>query len=379
MDITTDSSQEVWHSLDDPGSYEWWYFDAEDEHQGLSLVFIWFDGFPFSPYYMRHYDQWRARWRKESPRPGHYAGFSFQLYLHGREVVNFIREGNDAEFVSGPSGVSVRFENNRFDYDASNDQFLLSVDFTFPARWKRVRGTFTFRPRHRFDYRRRHDCLGNGAHRHQWFLSVPKAEVDGELRIDGHPPGSSSSFRFSGRGYHDHNLGNVPMHEYYDRWYWGRVLAGRYDIIYYVVYFRDRSCAPLALTLVNDNETGRQQIFDQLSFREERRRRGVFAPLHGRMLKFEADGFSMQVGHQQVLDSGPFYLRFASEFSLRVNGADVHGAAGISEFLNPAALSSPIMRFFTASRVWRDGEHSVMYRYYNFFRHQYDWLNRKKL
>ncbi|NTU67593.1 MAG: carotenoid 1,2-hydratase [Chlorobiaceae bacterium] len=378
MDITTDSSQEAWHRLDDPGSYEWWYFDAEDERQGISLVFIWFSGFPFSPFYMRHYDQWRARRREESPLPAHYAGFSFQLYEHGREVVNYIREGRDAEFGCGPSGLGVRFEENRFEYDESTDQFRLTVDFDFPARGKRVQGSFIFRPRHRYDYQRRHDCSGGGAHRHQWLLSVPKAEVDGSLLINGYPHGGCSSMRVSGQGYHDHNLGTMPMHEYYDRWYWGRVLAGRFDLVYYVVYFRDRGCSPLAVTLLNDNKTGRQQVFDQLSFREERMSRGVFAPFHGRLLHFEADGFSMEVGHRQVLDSGPFYLRYASSFTLSVDGEEFGDAGGISEFLNPAALHSPIMRFFTASRVWRDGERTSMYRYYNFFKHQFDCLYRKK-
>ncbi|NTV02414.1 MAG: carotenoid 1,2-hydratase [Chlorobiaceae bacterium] len=379
MDITTDSAQEVWHRLDDPGSYEWWYFDAEDERQGISLVFIWFDGFPFSPFYMRHYDQWRSRRRGESPRPGHYAGFSFQMYENGREVVNFIREGQDAEFGCGPSGVGVRFGNNRFEYDGPTDMFLLSVDFEFPARGKRVKGSFTFRPRHRFDYRRRHNGVESGAHRHQWLLSVPKADVEGELVIDGHPTGGRSSIRFDGRGYHDHNLGTMPMHEYYGRWYWGRVFAGRYDLVYYVVFFRDPGITPLAVALVNDNETGRQHILDQLSFREEQMAKGVFAPFHGRELRFAAEGFSLEVSHRRVLDAGPFYLRFSSNYSLRLDGEDVDAAEGISEFLNPAALRSPVMRFFTSSRVLRDGETSAMYRYYNFFKHQFDWLNRKKL
>ncbi len=379
MDITTDSTQELWHGLADPGSYEWWYFDAEDPGQGLSAVFIWFDGFPFSPFYMRSYDRWRAGRNGTPPRPGHHAGFSFQLYRHGREVVNFIREGLDAEFTSDPSGVGVRFENNRFCYDPLTDLFRLTVDFDFPARKKRVKGSFTFRPRHRYDYRRSHDCPGEEVSRHQWFLSVPKAEVEGELSLDGFPEGGSSAFRFGGMGYHDHNLGTVPMHEYYDRWYWGRVLAGRYDLVYYVVYFRNQAVPPLAVTLLTDSETGRQQRFDRITFSEERLTRGVFAPFHGRRLRFSAEGLEMVVGHRQVLDSGPFYLRFASEFSLALNGSPLHRLSGISEFLNPAALRSPVMRFFTSSRVWRDDEMATMYPYYNFFKRQYDWLNRKLL
>ena len=378
MNITTDVAGEAWHRLDEPGAYEWWYFDAEDELQGISVVCIWFDGFPFSPFYMRHYDQWRSRRREDSPSPGHYAGFSFQLYEHGREVVNFIREGRDGAFGHERSGIGARFENNHFGYDQSKDQYHLAVDFAFPARGRRVQGTFTFRPRHRYDYHYAHDCSVGRTNRHQWLLSVPKADVRGELFIDRYPSGERTSIRFSGLGYHDHNLGSMPMHEYFDRWYWGRVFSDRFDLVYYVIFFRHQACAPLALMLLNDNETGRQQVMEQVSFEEELLARGVFAPVHGRMLRFESEGIGLEVSHRRMLDAGPFYLRYSSMFSLRMNGDSFDDAIGISEFLNPSALRSPIMRFFTGSRIWRDGEMSAMYRYYNFFKHHFDWLNRKK-
>jgi carotenoid 1,2-hydratase len=378
MNITTDSAQEVWHRLDDPGSYEWWYFDAEDELQGISVVFIWFAGFAFSPFYMRHYEEWRSRTRQDSPSPDQYSGFSFQMYENGREVVNFIREGGDGQFGHEPSGIGARFEKNSFVYDRSTDEYRLTVDFSFPARQKHVRGSFTFRPRHRYDYRRDNDCLSGREHRHQWLLSVPKADVDGELIIDSHSSGDRKGLDFSGTGYHDHNFGTMPIHEYFDRWYWGRVFAGRFDLVYYIVFFRDHGCQPMAVMMLNDNETGRQQVIEDARFQEDRFSRGVFAPAHGRRLRLESGQVGIEVTHRQVLDAGPFYLRFSSRFSLRVDGERVAGAAGISEFLEPSALQSPLMRFFTASRVWREGESSAMYRYYNFFKHQFDWLNRKK-
>ena len=46
--------------------------------------------------------------------------------------------------------------------------------------------------------------------------------------------------------------------------------------------FRNQAAPPLAVTLITDSETGRQQRFDRISFSEERVTRGVFAPFHGR-------------------------------------------------------------------------------------------------
>lgn len=378
MNITTDSSQEAWHRLDDPGSYEWWYFDAGDEASGISIVLIWFAGFPFSPHYMRHYQEWRSGSRADLPHPEHYAGFSFQLYEHGREVVNFIKEGPSPLFESSFPSPGARFEENLFSYDPLADRYLLTVDFAFPARRRKVRASFEFIPRIRYDYRRNNDCRPGREHNHQWLLLAPRADVEGSVSIDSTDGKGDRRIEFRGTGYHDHNLGSMPMHEYVSRWYWGRAFSERFDIIYYVIFFRSASCFPLAVLMLNDHADGSQTVIDDASFSESRFARGVFAPLHGRRIRMQGGAVRLDVVHQESLDAGPFYLRYASKMALEVDGRRIEGLHGISEFLDPAALQSRVMRFFTGSRIWREGSESAMYRYYNFFKYQFDWLNRKK-
>jgi carotenoid 1,2-hydratase len=373
MNITTDPLQEAWHRLDAPGSYEWWYFDAEDEEQGISVVFIWFAGFAFSPYYLSHYEEWKARRRADPPNPVDYAGFSFQLYRDGREVINFIKEGARELFASEDGGIGVRFEGNRFVYDPQRDEYRLGIDFTFPARDRSVHASFSFRPLHRFDYR-----LDTAVHdgidfRHQWVLSVPKAEVLGVLDIKTLASGKRKVLQFRGRGYHDHNLGIVPMYESIDRWYWGRAFSERYDLIYYVVFLRGRASRPQAIMLVRDHESGNPSAFDAVSVSESGFTRGLFAPVHGQTLRLEAAGVSVDIRHRKALDAGPFYLRYASRFSMTIGDERLEEVSGISEFLNPGPLNSKLMQFFTASRVWREGKRSAMYFLYNFFKHQFNF------
>ena len=373
MNITTDPLQEAWHRLDAPGSYEWWYFDAEDEAQGISVVFIWFAGFAFSPYYLSHYEDWKARRRADSPSPVDYAGFSFQLYKDGREIINFIKEGPRELFAAEDGGIGVRFEGNRFVYDPLRDEYRLTIDFAFPARDKSVHASFSFRPQHRFDYR-----LDTAVHdgvdfRHQWVLSVPKAEVLGVLDIKSLASGKREVLQFRGRGYHDHNLGIVPMYESIDRWYWGRVFSEHYDLIYYVVFLRGRASKPQAVMLVRDHERGTQSAFEAVTVSEKRFTRGLFAPVHARTLRLEDGPVTVEVRHNESLDAGPFYLRYGSRFSMTIGDERLEEVRGISEFLNPAPLNSRVMQFFTASRVWRDGKRSVMYTLYNFFKRQFDF------
>ncbi len=378
MNITTDFGQEAWHALDAPGAYEWWYFDAEDVRQGLSVVCIWFDGFPFSPFYNSRTERWRSGSSEDRPLPSQHAAFSFQLYDQGRELVSFIKEGPDASFGQGPSRIGVRFENSSFSFDPELDAYLLSLDFHDPARNLRVQGALRFTARRRYEYRRPHVCRMGAGRLHQWSLCLPVAEVTGSLTVDG-PPGARRILHFAGEGYHDHNAGTEPMQAHYDRWYWGRAVSRRFELVYYLVWFRRPGCTPLAVMMLNDTETGRFQVLDGVAVGEGRMRRGLFAPLHSRHLHIDGGTVTVDVRHRKALDKGPFYLRFAADVFIDIAGECSERITGISEFLDPAALSSPVMRFFTSCRVLRDGSKGFMYGAYNFFRHQFDWFTRKKL
>ncbi|TLU51238.1 MAG: carotenoid 1,2-hydratase [Chlorobium sp.] len=365
MNITTELSQEVWHDLQGAGAYEWWYFDAEDKASGLSIVIIWFSGFPFSPYYTSHYEKWKNQITSDAPLPSNYSGFSFQIYENGREIVNFMKEGRSGLFESSRSDIGVRFEKNLFAYDALKDAYSLEIDFIFPVRQKAVKASFLFSSCRRIQYEKKDGNNAGKVPRHQWLLSVPKADVEGMIHIVEQSDGSVRTIPFNAIGYHDHNFGDLPLQEYLARWYWGRAFSEYYDIIYYVTFFKNNEYQPLVLLVLHDNSTGKVTVLDEVGFKESRFRRGLFSPLHSRELELQYENIRLNIHHNQVLDAGPFYLRFASAISLQINGKEFNGINGISEFLNPVRLQSRFMRFFTRSRIWRDGERSVMYNSYN--------------
>ncbi len=376
MNITTKHEQEIWHDMQEPGAYEWWYFDAEDIHSGVSFVLIWFSGFPFSPYYTNHYEKWKSRSSAVPPIPSNYSGFSFQLYENGREVVNFIREGAQGLFESTHSDIGVRFEKNRFTYNALRQEYSLEIDFAFPARHKKVKAILLFKVVRRVVFEKKDTNNEGRVPRHQWLLSVPKAEVLGTIEIIEQHGGAVRTIPVKAVGYHDHNLGALPMQEYISKWYWGRAFSARFDLIYYVVVFKNQSYQPLAVLLIQDKSSETFEVHDAVRFHESNFRHGLFSPLHGRNLDLQDENTSIKIHHNKVLDAGPFYLRFASDISLQIDGGDFEEVKGISEFLNPARLQSRVMRLFTCGRIWRDGEQSIMYKSYNSFKHSLDWNNR---
>ncbi|MBN1279360.1 MAG: carotenoid 1,2-hydratase, partial [Chlorobiaceae bacterium] len=367
---------EVWHDLQQPGAYEWWYFDAEDKVAGTSVVVIWFSGFPFSPYYMQHYEDWRRRAGNILPFPSDYAGFSFQLYEQGRETINFIREGGGGLFQGNRKDIGIRFEDNSFSYDADKDEYRLVIDFAFPARSRQVQAELVFKVRRRVRYSKKNGNNVDPGSCHQWLLSVPKADVRGFIDITGENGNGVRRIELTADGYHDHNLGTMPMQEYISRWYWGRAFSDRYDLIYYMVFFRNSSYKPLSLLVLHDNQADSVAVVDSLEFSERDFSTGIFSPLHGRSLELSSDQADVTISQKKVLDAGPFYLRFASNISLRVGGQHINGISGISEYLNPVRLQSRFMRFFTRSRIWRDGQASFMYDYYNYFKGCSDWFKR---
>ncbi|MEI8185891.1 MAG: carotenoid 1,2-hydratase [Chlorobiaceae bacterium] len=375
MNITTELDQEVWHDLQEAGAYEWWYFDAEDKSSGFSFVIIWFSGFPFSPYYTSHYEKWKNQITGEAPLPSNYSGFSFQLYENDREIVNFIKEGRNGLFESSRSDIGVRFEKNSFSYDVLRDEYSLDVDFSFPARQQAIKATLLFTSCRRIVYEKKDGNNAGQVPLHQWLLSVPKAEVEGGIEITEQQSGAVRRITVCATGYHDHNVGAMPMQEYLSRWYWGRAFSEYFDLIYYVTFFKKNEFQPLVLLVLHDNTNDKVTVLDKVHFRESSFSRGLFSPLHSRNLELQSENICVKVHHHKVLDAGPFYLRFASGISLQVDGKELEGITGISEFLNPERLQSRFMRVFTRSRIWRDGESSIMYDGYNNIKSSLDWIN----
>ena len=371
MNITTDFCQEIWHDMREPGAYEW-YFDAEDTTSGFSVVLIWFAGFPFSPYYTNHYENWKKKSSSAPPLPSNYSAFSFQLYKNGDEIVNFIREGGHELFESTRSEIGIRFEKNSFIYNAERDEYALDIDFSYPARQKKIKASLLFKSGQRIRYEKK-DANNHGqVPRHQWLLSVPKAVVEGLIEVTELPDGSVRRIPFQAYGYHDHNLGAVPMQEYLSRWYWGRAFSEKFDLVYYVVFFKNNNYTPLTLLLLQNNKSEKVTVHDTMHFHESQFRLGLFAPLHSRTLKLHDKNTEIEVRHQKVLDTGPFYLRFSSDILLTVDGKNFEPIRGISEFLDPSRLHSRMMRLFTYCRIWRDGVPSIMYNSYNRLKGSFD-------
>jgi carotenoid 1,2-hydratase len=325
MQIISDYTKDTRTKKSVPGSYEWWYFDAID-HNGYSIVVIFYEGNPFSKKYIQ------ALSKGVNHSAEFYPAISISVYKDGKPLFYSFEE-SDPEFAEFSSEeIFGRVGENSFTGHQAGDEisYTLELNQTLP-NGERISGELLFSSK-----------SGSGisssnfnqesSETHIWNLILPKCEVSGKLRLDALQPESIS---FKGTGYHDHNFGSEPMKESFDEWYWGRYHFDTSTLIYYVMNVKgewdnrawliDQDGSVLALDSVELEEQG-------LTF---------FGLRSARRLKFKGEDFEAVLQKDQLIDSGPFYQRFQGNVLATLNGS-LMKADGISEYIKPDRIYSKL-------------------------------------
>lgn len=191
------------------GSFEWWYFDAHMDDDSTAIV----------TFLTRAMDQINA---PLSP---------FITITIIRPDGSIIHDGNTyhpSEFRASKNTCDVAMGENFFrgdlhDYEisakgASGTEVALHFSRVAPS-WRP--GTGIIR-----DTAEKNKYFG-------WFVAIPSGDVTGTLTYDG------VAHRVTGRGYHDHNWGNVFPGELFGAWTWGRLFADEYTMIFVQMTSRD--------------------------------------------------------------------------------------------------------------------------------------------
>ncbi|PKD44748.1 hypothetical protein [Rhodohalobacter barkolensis] len=325
MQIISDYTKDIRTKKSVPGSYEWWYFDAID-HNGYSIVVIFYEGNPFSKKYIQ------ALSKEVNHTAEFYPAISISVYKDGKPLFYSFEE-TDPEFAEFSSEeIFGRVGENSFTGHQVGDEisYTLELNQTLPNS-ERISGKLLFSSKSGSGIRSS-NFNQESSETHIWNLIFPKCEVSGELRV-----GSlqQESISFKGTGYHDHNFGSEPMKESFDEWYWGRYHFDTSTLIYYVMNVKgewdnrawliDQDGSVLALDSIELEEHG-------LTF---------FGLQSARRLKFKGEGFEAVLQKDQLIDSGPFYQRFQGNVLATLNG-NLMKAEGISEYIKPDRIYSKL-------------------------------------
>ncbi|HVZ38617.1 MAG TPA: hypothetical protein VHI13_05030 [Candidatus Kapabacteria bacterium] len=346
-------SEDRFHDLQAPGSYEWSYFDGLADDGETGFVAIWFRGCPMSPYYGAAIGRGSRR-PERAPLPADHCAFSISLYRRGRRLFSILEEGPGREFVHRDA--DVRYGTNAVRSDTAANGMrchIINVDAALALGRARLVGDIEINalPSERI--------AGPGGRvmiqergGHFW---VP-ASLDGRFtaRLDLWRAGRGmQKLRFSGRAYHDRNAGSEPLSALGADWHWGRLHAGDRTFVWFQVR-RDDAASPSFGRLLLLERGAPIAGADAWRLGEPApkahwstlpRPRSIRGVAHDGRLAFNAVP-------RFVVDSGPFYHRMIARIVVEHDGAFFEGD-GITEYLRPSRLAVAAFRPFVKFRVRR--------------------------
>jgi hypothetical protein len=187
-----------------PGSFEWWYFDAHFE-DGSTAVIVYATKPIINP---------RApllpNLSLTITRPDGHKTAEFTL----PPASEFSAAKEACDVHMGPSHVHQENKSGRWTYTLHAETKTQSADLVFTGLvppWRQGAGKGYY---------------GDLQHFFAWLPTIPYGTVEGTLTYDG------QTRRVRGTGYHDHNWGNVPLPSILDHWTWGRAHVGDYSLIF---------------------------------------------------------------------------------------------------------------------------------------------------
>lgn len=333
MNIISNYSKDTQTDKQHPGSYEWWYFDAQSV-DGYKIVVIFYEGNPFSRRYIQ------ALKNGEQSTANQFPAISISVYQDGNPVYYSFLEVDEKAAVFSKELPYGRIKKSQF--EGMNHQtrleYNLELDQTL-ANGDSIRASLLFSSD--IQSSPMFPVSENSDDSHEWNLVIPSCHVSGEIHIDGY---HEEEIEFYGLGYHDHNTGFEPLKNSFKEWYWGRYHIKDSTFVYYLMNrgdsWENRAWLIDKNGTVTDFENIKMSNFG-LSF---------FCLKTARVIECTAGDSKIFVQLDQMLDSGPFYQRFGGRLLLK-DEESVKEVNGISEYIKPERIYHKLFQPLVNMRI----------------------------
>ncbi|MES2766699.1 MAG: hypothetical protein V4642_12565 [Bacteroidota bacterium] len=340
MNILPGIANDCAHDLTKPGTYEWWYVDAISHDGEWALTFIWFIGIPMSPYYNETFERF-IKSGENPPFAKDFPGYSLSLYHRGKRVYNAFHEFPPDAFKTSFDEPFIGIGKTKLFF--KNGKFGLEIDTVFKNDARGFKGNFTLIPNNflKENLFKKSEITEN----HTWIPAAPDCEISGAFSLFEYGEEKLQSV-FKGRAYHDHNIGLRPLSDDFGDWYWGRVHCKNFTLIYYYA-FSPQNIPNLEWLGVFKN--GELNEIDKPQFELKVFKRNLMGLRSAWEISangvFKNEEFIFKSRAENVLEYGPFYLRFLAHFEVNIGG-EVSKNKGITEFINCGKLRSKLIRPF---------------------------------
>ncbi|MGZ3407302.1 MAG: hypothetical protein ACXVAN_12710 [Polyangia bacterium] len=303
-----------------PGGYAWWYFDAVSDDGARALTAIFFIGSVFSPDYA-------ARVRRGEPaRAEEHLGVNLALYERGKKRAWVMTEhGAGALGAVGEGGPRIadsgieRLANGglRITIHERSAPFLVAL----AGVGARVDGTIELEPMSPpIDPV---ELYRDDGVRHLWHVLVRRARV--RVRF------SRPDFSFDGVGYHDVNAGDGRLERAFASWSWARFHDAERTTIVYATHERTGAARAWVVDARDDEPTVARAV---AVLPEGERRRAPWGLQLPRWFAVDDDGRTLRCTPTRLLETAPFYARYAARLDGNVRAITAGAAQGVGEFLD---------------------------------------------
>ncbi len=289
--LSPTTSQLSKEALNSRGGFTWWYLDLID-NEGNGAVIIWSYGLPFLPNYASMSKKGKGLAARLRP------SLNISLYRAFQPAFYLLQEYDPSTVVW--DGSSWTFGENKFHFCSNPVQSELSLNIkaNVPQHSDVLEGTIRLTGKIRTG--------GEGPHseEHHWVPILVAAQGEAALRC------GDETYNISGRGYHDHNSGTVPLHALdIDRWWWGRIALPDRELIWYsLIPKNETEPIHISLSVDRNGNTATKALQEVKIVKPKRSLYGLSWPT---AFEFEAPwGESVRVDTCSKIDDGPFYQRY---------------------------------------------------------------------
>ncbi|MDR9418780.1 hypothetical protein [Gracilimonas sp.] len=318
MNISTDLDQisPVYDKA--KAGYEWWYFDGMSNDGVYSFVIIFYHDNPFSTKKIKEL-------LKDDRTYKNHPAVSVSVYENNKPVYYSFLEFESNAFHWDKNDLRLTIENLSVQYSLSEGKFELelNLDQELPSGHRikgNIAGTGSLPSAQLIE--------SDSEDNHLWNLILPVMDIEADLSMDGKR--GEKRLKFTGKGYHDHNIGNEPMKESFRDWYWGRYHFRDFTLVYYLM--QKNTEREFKAWLIDSNNESILEKFNtaDLSYYS----RNWFGLNSARKIDLTKGEVIVNINCKDKIDDGPFYQRFIGNSVIKYNG-QVNAAHGISEYIFP--------------------------------------------
>ncbi len=319
-----------------PGSQEWWYFDAISSDGRDILVIVWYAGLPFDPKYgvaaLRHL---KHPTKFPIPDPLDHSAIGFQWYRDGKPMAYALNAFPAGDFHHQAEPFTIDIAGNRLERDS--DGYRLHISTSCVDQKTAITAEIRFRPvssNPAFE-----QDFGSEGSSHIWILAAPDCGVEGEIIV------GANAMSFEGRGYHDHNAGEIEISKGIRRWEWGRVHRGATTDVFYLA---QPHAGPSQSLWISCQDGQPVDVRQGLNVEKNGSVCNVFGVASSSILAITNGVETLRRTLGRCVDDGPFYRRWETTFE--VNAVK---AQGISELLDTRNLNRRLFNWMVPYRLKR--------------------------